>query len=134
MSTVLRSITSVLAGLVAVVVLSVGSDLALQAAGVFPPFSQPKLFTAPLLGLATVYRSLYGVAGGYLAARLAPDRPMGHALALGAVGLAVSITGAVAMWGVGPAWYPLALVVLAVPCAWAGGHFHQMRRTRARPC
>jgi len=69
--------------------------------------------------------TLYGVAGGYIAARLAPDRSMQHALALGVVGLAVSIVGAVATWNGGPAfgpkWYPLALIAIAIPSAWAGG-------------
>jgi hypothetical protein len=36
-----------------------------------------------LLLLATAYRTVYGVAGSDLAARLAPGRPMAHALALG---------------------------------------------------
>jgi hypothetical protein len=46
---------------------------------------------------------------------------MGHALALGGVGVVVSIAGAIIMRGAGPPWYPLALVVLAMPCAWLGG-------------
>jgi hypothetical protein len=95
--------------------------MALVAAGIFPSFSQPALFTTPLLLLATAYRSVYSVAGCYLAARLAPDRPMRHALALGGVGVVVSIAGAIIMRGAGPAWYPLALIVLAMPCAWVGG-------------
>jgi len=78
--------------------------------------------------LALAYRTIYGVAGSYIAARLAPDRPMGHALALGAVGFAVSIAGAVATWNAGPAydpkWYPLALIATALPGAWAGGKLH----------
>ena len=45
-----------------------------------------------------------GVAGSYITARLAPDRPMQHAPALGVVGLAMSIAGAVARWGRGPAF------------------------------
>ena len=64
-------------------------------------------------------------------ARLAPDHPMGHALALGFAGLVVSIVGAVAMWDFGPNWYPLALVALAMPCAGAGGQLRVMQ-LRAR--
>lgn len=123
-----RSIGAVLAGFVAVVILSIGTDLALVAAGVFPPLSQPASFTTPLLLLATAYRSVYSVAGSYLAARLAPDRPMGHALALGVVGLAVSLAGAIVMRGVGPAWYPIALILLAMPCAWLGGVLYRARQ------
>jgi hypothetical protein len=75
--------------------------------------------------LATVYRTVYGVAGSYVMARLAPDRFMGHALVGGFLGLGVSIVGAVVTWNKGPAfgphWYPVALIGLAMPTAWAGG-------------
>jgi len=129
-----RSIGAVLAGMLAVIVLSIGTDVVLHATGVFPPWGQPA--SDALLLLATAYRTVYGVAGGYIAARLAPDRPMTHALALGVVGLAVSILGAVVTWNKGPAfgphWYPLALIVLAMPQAWAGGKLWVMQlRARA---
>ena len=118
-----RSIGAVLAGFLAVVILSLGTDAVLHATGVFPPWGQP--MGDALFLLATAYRIVYGVAGSYIAARLAPDRPMTHALALGVVGLAVSIVGAVATWNAGPAfgphWYPLSLIAIAMPCAWAGG-------------
>ena len=120
-----RSFGAVLAGFVAVVILSIGTDMALMKAGIFPSFSEPTLFTNRLLLLATAYRSVYSVAGSYLAARLAPNRPMGHALALGVVGLVVSIAGAIIMREAGPAWYPIALVVLAMPCAWVGGALYR---------
>jgi hypothetical protein len=128
-----KSIGAVLAGMFAGIVLSLGTDVVLHVAGVFPPWGQP-VGDAPLL-LATVYRTVYDVAGSYIAARLAPDRPMLHALVLGAIGLAVSIVGTVVTWNKGPAfgphWYPLALVVLAMPQAWAGGRLWEMQsRTR----
>jgi hypothetical protein len=34
--------------------------------------------------LALVYRTVYGILGGYVTARLAPRAPMRHALILGA--------------------------------------------------
>ena len=86
--------------------------------------------------LATAYRTIYGVAGSYIAARLAPDRPMAHALALGVVGLAASIAGAVVTWGkgpeFGPAWYPLA-VPSRCPCAWAVGGLRRMQLRAQTP-
>ena len=60
----------------------------LNAIDVFPALGEP--MSDPLLLLATAYRTLYGVVGGYIAARLAPDRPMIHALALGVLGLVAS--------------------------------------------
>ena len=93
-----------------------------------PPWDQPA--ADALLLLATAYRTVYGIAGSYVTARLAPDRPMQHALAGGAIGLVLSIVGAVATWNAGPAfgphWYPVALIVSALPCAWAGGKLRVM--------
>jgi hypothetical protein len=94
-------------------------------AHVFPPLGASMTgYDGPLL-LATIYRTLYGVLSSYIAARLAPYRPMLHAMVLGALGFAVSILGAVVTWNKGPAfgphWYPVALVVLALPTAWLGG-------------
>jgi peptidoglycan/LPS O-acetylase OafA/YrhL len=86
-----------------------------------------------LFVLATSYRSVYGALGSAVAARLAPDRPMQHALALGVVGLVACLAGAVASRNapeLGPRWYPIALVVLALPCAWAGGKLHELRARR----
>jgi peptidoglycan/LPS O-acetylase OafA/YrhL len=72
---------------------------------------------------------VFGVLGAYIAARLAPDRPMHHALWLGAIGLLASIVGAAVTWNKGPAfgphWYPLALVVLALPQSWLGGKLRE---------
>ena len=118
-----RSILSLVAGFVLVVILSIGIDLALRAFGIFPALGKPMSDT--LFLLATAYRTVIGVAGSYLTARLAPNRPMQHALLGGAIGLVLSIIGAATTWNrgpeFGPHWYPLALVVLAMPTAWVGG-------------
>jgi hypothetical protein len=78
-----------------------------------------------LFVLATVYRTIYTVLGGYITARLAPNRPMAHVWTLGIIGLLAAIAGALATWDkgpeFGPKWYPLALVVLAIPSVWVGG-------------
>ena len=129
-----QSIGALLAGFLAVVILSLGTDIVLHAVGVFPRLGQP--MADVLFVLATAYRTVYGVAGSYITARLAPDRPMQHALVGGFVGLVLSTVGAVVTWDRGPAfgphWYPLALVVTAMPCAWAGGRLRLMQ-LRARP-
>jgi len=120
---VLKGILAVLAGILADVILSIGTDALLHAAGITPALGQR--FPDHLLLLATAYRAVYGVAGGYLTARLAPDRPLQHALAGGFLGLVLGILGAALTWNkgaeFGPHWYPVALIVLALPCAWVGG-------------
>src|ERR1700746_1907920 len=92
-----RSLGAVLAGIVAGIILSIGTDLGLRAAGIFPPLGQPPMSDSLFL-LATVYRIIYGIVGSYIIARLALDRPMGHALVGGALGLVASVVGAVATW------------------------------------
>ena len=124
-----RSIGAVFAGVLAVIILSLATDVIMHATGVHPPWFQP--MSTPLWIFATVYRIVFGIAGGYIAARLAPSRPMKHALAVGVVGFILSIAGAIGTWNAGPeygpTWYPLALVVIAIPCAWIGGKLVQMR-------
>ena len=89
--------------------------------------------TDALFLLATAYRILYSVAGSYVIARLAPGRPMWHAVVGGIVGLALNIAGAAATWnlGLGPHWYPIAVAAIAMPCAWLGGKL-RLVQLRAR--
>ena len=81
--------------------------------------------------LALSYRTVYAVVGSYIAARLAPHNPMRHALALGVVGFVLSSIGAIATipMDLGPAWFPIALVLTALPCAWLGGALHRVTQT-----
>jgi hypothetical protein len=122
-----KSIFAVLIGIIAGVAVTLGTDLALHAIHVFPAWDQR--VPDGLLRLATAYRTLYSVGGSYLTARLAPYSPMKHALIGGLIGFIVSLAGAIATWNGGPQfqshWYPVALVLLALPCAWAGGRLRQ---------
>jgi hypothetical protein len=86
----------------------------------------------PLL-LATAYRLVYGSGGGYITARLAPYQPMLHAVWGGVIGLVLGIIGAVTTWNhpaLGPHWYPIALIVTALPCAWAGGKLAEKQASK----
>jgi peptidoglycan/LPS O-acetylase OafA/YrhL len=118
-----RSILAILAGFLVVVILSIATDLLMHSIGLFPQLGQP-ITDKPLL-IATAYRVIYAIIGSYITARLAPYQPMLHALWGGVIGLVLGIIGAVATWNRGPAfgphWYPIALIVTALPCAWAGG-------------
>jgi hypothetical protein len=114
----LRSIGAVVAGTLVGIILSIGTDTLLRAAGVVPALGQSVFL------LAAAYRSVYGVPAAYVTARLAPTRPMLHALVLGSLGLAANTVGAVVTWNsvpyFGSHWYPLALIALAIPPAWLG--------------
>ena len=118
-----KSIGAFFAGLLATVVLSIGTDLVLHATGIFPPMGQP--MNSSLFTLATIYRTIYSIFGAYLTARLAPASPMKHALILGAVGTVLALIGLLATWNkgpeFGPKWFAVALVILAIPQCWLGG-------------
>ena len=129
-----RSVAAVLLGFIAVVVLSLGTDQVLHSLGVYPPWGQPMWDAGDNL-LAFAYRSVYTVAGGYIAARLAPRNPMRHVLALGALGFLVAFAGAIATvpMELGPDWYPIALVLTAVPLVWLGGVLHRVWQADRSP-
>jgi hypothetical protein len=128
-----RSVGAIFAGLVVVIVLSLGTDVALYKLGIFPQPGKPTV-DGPL-ALATVYRSIYGVLGSYIAAWLAPSRRLQHALLLGVIGFVLSVAGAAMAWNhqstFGPGWYPIALVVLSLPQAWLGGKLRLMHLANA---
>jgi hypothetical protein len=122
-STTLRGVGAVFIGIPVIVILSIAADMAMRLAGIFPPLGQS--MSDKLFLVATAYRILFGIAGGYITARLAPAKPVAHALMLGAIGLALCIVGAAITWNkgpeFGPKWYPLALIALAIPQCWLGG-------------
>lgn len=99
-------------------------DIVLHVVHVFPPMDQP--IDDALALLASSYRLVISIGGAWLTARLAPDRPLRHALILGYVGVVLGLVGLVATWnlGLGPRWYPVSLVVLAIPQCWAGGRLY----------
>lgn len=130
----LRSILAVLAGLIAIFVVTTITDIVMHATGIFPPMWEP--MSDGLWVLATAYRIVYGVLGGYITARLAPSRPVAHAVALGLIGVALSTAATIATWNYGPEfgpkWYTIGLVLISVPTAWAGAFIFEKKYTAER--
>lgn len=122
----LRSTGAILAGFVAVFILSLGTDQLFHVLDVYPPWDQPMTDTGLLL-LALSYRIVYNIFSGYLVARLAPRNAMRHALIMGGIGFVLSMAGGIAMWDLGAHWYPITLALSAVPCAWYGATLHIKR-------
>jgi len=122
-----KSIWAVVAGVLVTIVVTSLVDVVLHRVGVFPPVKQP--ISDALAVLATSYRIVISIGAAWLTARLAPDKPMKHAMILGYVGVVLGLAGVVATWnlGLGPRWYPIALVVLAIPQCWAGGKIYEMQ-------
>jgi hypothetical protein len=124
------SIGSVFAGFVCTFVLSTSIDAVLHATHVYPPYGER--MSDGLFVLALTYRALATIAGAWATARLAPSRPMQHAIALAVVGTLAGIAGIVVAMThptLGPLWYPIALVVTALPCIWFGAWLRMRQLT-----
>jgi hypothetical protein len=121
----LRSTAAVLSGFVAVFVLSLGTDQVLHMLKVYPPWGEP-MYDTSLNLLALSYRIPYNVFGSYLTARLAPNSPMRHVWVGAGIGLVLSTAGVIAAitMHLGALWYPIALALSTLPCAWLGGTLH----------
>lgn len=129
-----QSVIAVGAGFVVTAALSTGADAVLHATGVFP--TSARAMSDPLFALASAYRALFTVAGGYTTARLAPDRPMRHAWILAGIGLAAGLAGVVAYYAIGganlgPAWYAISIPLEAIPCVWLGARLARTARGQA---
>jgi len=124
----LRSVGAVLLGFASVVILSLGTDQVLHVLEVYPPWGRP-MRDPGLNLLALSYRAFYGALGSYVAAKFAPYAPMRHAVMLGVLGVIMGVVGAVGSipLDLGPAWYPVALVIVTLPGAWLGGAVYRRR-------
>jgi hypothetical protein len=119
---ILKGIGAILAGFIFIVISHTATDFVLEKLGIFPP-SQQGFNVTWMIVTATLYRTIYTVIGGYLTAALAPDPPMRYVMILGVIGLALGTIAAIVTipMKLGPAWYPVALAVLALPSVWLGG-------------
>jgi hypothetical protein len=127
----LRSIGAIVAGFVLIAVLAFGADALVISA--FPEKFAPNGGTSDpvMLGFMTLYVAVFAIFGCYVAARLAPSRPMRHALILGALGLVFNIVAAISLWGTMPAWYSILNLLLVMPYAWVGGQLRERQLVAA---
>ncbi|MDF1502896.1 hypothetical protein [Roseisolibacter sp. H3M3-2] len=117
----LRSIVAVVVGFMVIGALAFGTDAVLKST--IPQSFGPDgaVSDVGLLLVMQLYVFAYATFGCWLTARLAPSRPMRHALVLGVLGLAFNVAGTVAMWHTAPAWYHVLALALVMPAAWLGG-------------
>jgi DNA-binding transcriptional ArsR family regulator len=99
-----RSLLAGLAGIFTAVVPTLATDALLHAAGLFSDSVHTN--GNATFFIATIYRTMYGLAGSYVVARVAPYCPMAHALVLGAIGTLVNILAVVVTWHKGPSSAP----------------------------
>lgn len=75
----LKSIGAIVAGFFALVILSVITDSILEKTGIMKtePFVENPIW---LIVIIILYRTIFNTFGCYLTARLAPNKPMKHAI------------------------------------------------------
>jgi hypothetical protein len=118
-----RSLAALFAGMLIVIILSVGSDVLLEKT------IWPKV---PLL-VALLYRTVYAAIGGFLTAMLSPSHQMRNVYTLAILGSILGILGALANWGRPDNWYPIALVIFSFAAVVGGGKLFVARNQKTAP-
>ena len=126
----LRSIGAIAFGFILIGALSFGADAVQRQTFAGAYAADGRVDSVAMLTLALAYVFVFAVVGCYLTARLAPDRPMRHALILGALGLAFNIAGTITLWHTAPAWYHIVALAMVMPAAWLGGRLREMQLER----
>ncbi len=117
----MRSIVSIVAGFLVATALAFGAEMLLLK--IAPALADPAARAQDIAALVVMlaYAAIALIAGAYVTARLAPRRPMMHAVILGVIALALALTESTVFWNVLPAWSHVASIVLVLPAAWFGG-------------
>jgi CBS domain containing-hemolysin-like protein len=126
----LRSVLAIGAGFFTTSILALTGDLALRR--LMPASFAPDggVQGSYVLAVTLLYTGIVGVIGGYVAARIAIERPLRHAAILGGIMLAFSALWAVLLWSTAPPWYHLATLAMVLPVALVGGKIREFQAER----
>ncbi len=115
-----RSILAVILGWACVGILVVASDAVMMKLfpndyvhGTIPPDS--------LAAISLATSTLWSIAGGWVTARIAANRPWHHILGLIVWGELMGIVSTVMTWGQIQNWYQIGLLLMWIPAVVAGG-------------
>jgi hypothetical protein len=133
---ILQSIGAVLAGYIVSAVLT-GLTIAVLGA-LFPISYQPE--NVGWVVFNVIYGCAFAVVGGYVAARLAPSRPMAHAVVLGTLMAVFAVLTAVAVatappspeYANQPGWYYPVLAITVLPSIVLGAWLYTRRRVERK--
>ena len=127
MPSIVRSVLAVVVGFVVIGALAFGTGTLVASMwhGAHGADGTPVTTAARVAQL--LYVGVFAVFGCWLAGRLAPSRPMAHALAVGVLGLILNVASAWAMKDGHPAWYLAAGVLTTMLWAWIGGRLAEAR-------
>lgn len=129
----LRSTLAVVGGFLLIGALAFGTGKLMQSSWPAQHAPDGTPTTAPMMLVQLLYVGVYATFGCWVAARLAPSRPMLHALVLGLLGLVLNVASAIALRDRVPDWYLAAGVGTTMLWAWLGGRIAESRAGATRP-
>jgi hypothetical protein len=123
-----RLIVAIITGSLITIILSITTDMIMVSLGVFPPLDSGEFnFNNRLLLIAFFYRSVYSILSAFVIALIAKEKYRKAVLISGIIGTVIGLIGLVVMWEKSKAawWYPVSLVVFAIPLALLGGKIYK---------
>ncbi|MBA3680884.1 MAG: hypothetical protein H0W73_06915 [Bacteroidetes bacterium] len=127
--TIWKSIGAILTGFILAAFLSIATDMILNLTNIVNMESF-KDNSAIIILFVIIYRFIYNVMGCYLTSKLAPNKPMKHALIIGVIGTVFALLGSIAMWDKAVAWYNISVILISLPSAWVGAKLFMMRKSK----
>jgi hypothetical protein len=129
----MRSILSVLAGLVAMVILvMIATGLAVKFmlhASDMQSAMKLKL-TPPYLAVNLAYSAIFAILGGFITANIAARAPLMHAFALAGLMLVMAVVSFFqSQQTQQPRWYGLVMMLMVPACAVLGGYLQSLRQS-----
>lgn len=120
---IFKSVGAIQAGFALGATLSVATDFLFDKIGIMS-MDNFKETSAIIIFIVIFYRFIFNIIGCYLTAKLAPSKPMMHAVIMGITGTIISILGSLAMWDLAVVWYNIAIILIALPSAILGGKLY----------
>ena len=121
MKNVLKSIGVILLAFISITLLSITTDFLLESIGILPDPNKG-LFDTRAIILVLAYRGIYTIFAGFIIAKLAPSKPILHAIILGAIGIIITVlaTTEPSFSDKAPLWFGYTMAAITIPCLWLG--------------
>ena len=118
---IFKSVGAILLAFIVSALLSVATDFLLEAIGVLSDPSEG-LFITWMIIVVLFYRAIYLALAGFLVARLAPSKPMTHAMILGVTGTIITLLALLdpTFDEKAPIWFVITLAGITIPSIWLG--------------
>lgn len=116
-----KSIGVILLAFIVNALLSVLTDFLLETIGILPD-PEKGLFETWAILLSLSYRVIYTIVAGIIIARLAPGKPMMHALILGIIGVTITLLAVTnpEFAQKSKLWFGYTLAAITIPSLWLG--------------